>query len=67
MPMRGELSIAAAALDGHALAADAAWSRFVATIRDPNLVVVTSLCAIGLLITLSLIHSFPNLAATDYF
>ena len=39
------------------------WSRFVATITNPDLIAVVVFCTIGLLVALNLILRFPDLGA----
>jgi hypothetical protein len=36
------------------------WNRIVATLKDPELVAIVMLCAIGLLVTAALLLTFPT-------
>jgi hypothetical protein len=40
------------------------WNRIVATLRDPGLAAVVTLCAVGLLVTLALLLTFPHVGET---
>ena len=45
-------------------AAKTAWSQFVATIINPDLVMVVVFCAIGLLVSANVMLHFPEVGAT---
>lgn len=40
------------------------WNRVVAVLRDPELVAVLMLCAVGLLVTFALLLAFPKFGET---
>jgi hypothetical protein len=60
MPMRGELPCRAARLCRDSSACESVYSRIIATITDPELELIICFCVIGLLITVFLVHAFPN-------
>ena len=64
MPMRGELLVPAIALGNPAPASRTAASRVLGAITNPDAIAVIGFCAIGLLVTAGLIHSFPKLNET---
>jgi hypothetical protein len=64
MPMRGELPTVRARSHIRASAARVAWSRFVATILNPELQFVVCFCLIGYLIAINLILRFPGFGET---
>jgi len=44
--------------------AEAAWSRFVAMITNPDLIMIVAFCMIGLLVTVNVILRFPDFGLT---
>ncbi|MGA2892564.1 MAG: hypothetical protein ABSE22_06830 [Xanthobacteraceae bacterium] len=60
MPMRGELSLPLVSFRDRASPAEAAWSRLAMTFNDPDLRLILGFTAIGLLLTVCLIYSFPD-------
>jgi hypothetical protein len=62
--MRGEVAIPAERWDSRASATLTTRDRFITTIVHPDLIMIVGFVVIGLLITASLIHSFPDLGET---
>jgi hypothetical protein len=60
MPMRDELPAIPVRSRARALQAQTAWSRFLATISNPDLQAVVGFSTIGLLIAINLILRFPD-------
>ena len=59
MPMRGELSIPAPQVV-NSLGEATGWQRFMATVTEPDAITAAGVFALGLAITLLLIHFSPS-------
>lgn len=63
MPMRSELQISRAAPSYRLLPLNEAWSWIVATIQNPEFLMIVLFCAVGLWLTFDFIQRFPDFGA----
>jgi hypothetical protein len=63
MPMRAELPIASARMSNDPSVAERLWSWIVATVKNPEFLMVAVFCAVGLWLTFYFMHHFPDYGA----
>ena len=63
MPMRGEIEISAVRPRHRETRMDKVWEWIVATIENPEFLMIVLFCTIGLWLTFYLINFFPDFGA----
>jgi len=63
MPMRSEIQIAATRPRPRETWMDKVWQRIVATIENPEFLMIVLFCAVGLWLTFYFLHYFPDYGA----
>jgi hypothetical protein len=63
MPMRSEIQISVAEPRRRETWMDKAWQWTVATVENPEFLMVVLFCAVGLWMTFYFIHYFPDFGA----